>query len=42
MITFDHVTKRYPGSHEALTDVSFTIEQGELVYVTGQIGRAHV
>jgi cell division transport system ATP-binding protein len=38
MITFDHVTKRYPGSHEALTDVSFTIEQGELVYVTGHSG----
>ncbi|MGB7816763.1 MAG: cell division ATP-binding protein FtsE [Methylotenera sp.] len=38
MITFDHVTKRYPGSHEALTDVSFTIEQGEMVYVTGHSG----
>jgi cell division transport system ATP-binding protein len=38
MITFDHVTKRYPGSHEALTDVSFTIGQGELVYVTGHSG----
>jgi cell division transport system ATP-binding protein len=38
MITFDNVTKRYPGSHEALTQVSFTIEQGELVYVTGHSG----
>ena len=38
MITFDRVTKRYPGSHEALTDVSFTIEQGEMVYVTGHSG----
>ncbi len=38
MITFDHVTKRYPGSHEALTDVSFMIEQGEMVYVTGHSG----
>ncbi len=38
MITFDHVIKRYPGSHEALTDVSFTIEQGEMVYVTGHSG----
>jgi cell division transport system ATP-binding protein len=38
MITFDNVTKRYPGSHEAITQVSFAIEQGELVYVTGHSG----
>jgi cell division transport system ATP-binding protein len=38
MISFDNVTKRYPGSHEALTNVSFTINQGELVYVTGHSG----
>lgn len=38
MITFDNVTKRYPGSHEALTDVSFSINDGELVYVTGHSG----
>jgi cell division transport system ATP-binding protein len=38
MITFDQVTKRYPGSHEAITQVSFTIEQGELIYVTGHSG----
>ncbi len=38
MITFDNVTKRYPGSHEALTSVSFAIEQGEMVYVTGHSG----
>ena len=38
MITFDQVTKRYPGSHEALTQVSFSIEQGNLVYVTGHSG----
>ena len=38
MITFDNVTKRYPGSHEALTGVSFTIQQGEMVYVTGHSG----
>ena len=38
MITFDNVTKRYPGSHEAITQVSFSIEQGELVYVTGHSG----
>ena len=38
MITFDNVTKRYPSSHEALTLVSFAIEQGEMVYVTGHSG----
>ena len=38
MITFDNVTKRYPGSHEAITQVSFVIEQGEMVFVTGHSG----
>jgi cell division transport system ATP-binding protein len=38
MITFDNVTKRYPGSHEALSSVSFAIGQGEMVYVTGHSG----
>jgi cell division transport system ATP-binding protein len=38
MITFDQVTKRYPGSHEAISNVSFAIEQGEMVYVTGHSG----
>ncbi len=38
MIVFDNVTKRYPGSHEALTGVSFSIARGEMVYVTGHSG----
>ncbi|MSP86159.1 MAG: cell division ATP-binding protein FtsE [Methylotenera sp.] len=38
MIKFDHVTKRYPGSDEALRNISFTIEAGELVFVTGHSG----
>lgn len=38
MIVFDKVTKRYPSSHEALTDVSFSIERGDMVYVTGHSG----
>lgn len=38
MITFDHVSKRYPSSIDAISDVSFTIEQGELVYITGHSG----
>ena len=38
MITFSHVTKRYRGGTEALKDVSFTIESGELVVLTGASG----
>ncbi len=38
MITFSHVTKRYRGGTEALKDLSFTIEPGELVVLTGPSG----
>jgi len=38
MIVLDNVTKRYPGSQEALSNASFAIEQGEMVYVTGHSG----
>jgi cell division transport system ATP-binding protein len=38
MIAFDHVSKRYPEGHEALSDVSFTIEREELVFLTGHSG----
>lgn len=38
MIQFDQVTKRYPGSDEALKNVSFTIHAGELVFLTGHSG----
>lgn len=38
MIVFDNVTKRYPGSIDAISNVSFTVEQGELIYVTGHSG----
>ncbi len=38
MIVFSQVTKRYPGGHEALHEVSLTIATGEMVAVTGPSG----
>ena len=38
MITFDRVSKRYPNGREALTDVSFSIEAGEMAFLTGRSG----
>ena len=38
MITLSHVSKRYPGGRQALNDISFTIEAGELAFVTGHSG----
>ena len=38
MITFSQVSKRYRGGAEALKDLSFTIEAGELVVLTGPSG----
>ena len=38
MIEFSAVTKRYPGGYEALRAVSFTVADGELVFVTGHSG----
>ena len=38
MIAFDHVSKRYPEGHEALSDVSFSIDREELVVITGHCG----
>jgi len=38
MIQFDKVTKRYPNGFEALSDISFEIEAGEMVFVTGHSG----
>jgi len=38
MIKFDRVSKLYPGGHRALADVSFTIEPGNMVFLTGHSG----
>ncbi|HEB94476.1 MAG TPA: cell division ATP-binding protein FtsE [Gammaproteobacteria bacterium] len=38
MIQFDNVNKRYPGGHEALSGVSFHIQPGEMVFLTGHSG----
>ncbi|MBQ14798.1 MAG: cell division ATP-binding protein FtsE [Gammaproteobacteria bacterium] len=38
MIKFDNVSKRYPGGQEALSNLSFTIEKGEMAFITGKSG----
>ncbi len=38
MVSFSRVAKRYPGGQAALHDVSFSLETGELVFVTGRSG----
>ena len=38
MLSFSSVAKRYPGGQEALRDVSFALDAGELAFVTGRSG----
>jgi cell division transport system ATP-binding protein len=38
MIVFERVSKRYPGGVNALMDVSFNVEEGEMVFLTGRSG----
>jgi cell division transport system ATP-binding protein len=38
MISFSHVSKRYPGGRQALNDIGFAIETGELAFITGHSG----
>jgi cell division transport system ATP-binding protein len=38
MIRFDSVCKRYPQGHEALKNVTFQIDKGEMVFLTGHSG----
>ncbi|MCS2610839.1 cell division ATP-binding protein FtsE [Halomonas dongshanensis] len=38
MIAFEHVGKRYGGRFEALANLDFRIERGEMVFLTGHSG----
>lgn len=38
MIQFDNVTKRYPGGIDALKNLSFKVEKGEMVFLAGHSG----
>jgi cell division transport system ATP-binding protein len=38
MIAFDRVSKRYPNGFDALSDVSFALDAGEMAFVTGHSG----
>ena len=38
MITFEHVSKRYPGGTNALLDINFHLEAGEMCFLTGHSG----
>ena len=38
LLRFDNVTKAYPGTPPALSDVSFSVEEGEMLFVTGHSG----
>ena len=38
MIQFDQVSKRYDGGHEALSQVTFAVADGEMAFVTGHSG----
>ena len=38
MLTFDRVYKRYPDAGDALSDVSFSLQKGEMIFLTGHSG----
>src|SRR3970282_2970616 len=35
VLRFDNVSKQYSGGHPALSEVSFTVAAGEMLFVTG-------
>lgn len=38
MITFNQVSKRYPGGYEALGQIDFSLQKGEMAFLTGHSG----
>lgn len=38
LLRFEAVSKRYPGGHDALIEVSFALAHGEMAFVTGRSG----
>jgi cell division transport system ATP-binding protein len=38
MITFEQVSKRYPGGFEALSQVNFSLQKGDMAFLTGHSG----
>ena len=38
MISFERVSKKYNSGHEALSNVDFTLESGEMAFLTGHSG----
>jgi len=38
MIRFQNLFKRYPGGHDALSDVCFDLDDGEMAFLTGHSG----
>src|SRR5690606_34006319 len=38
VLRFENVSKQYPGGHQALVDVSFAVDEGEMLFVTGHSG----
>lgn len=38
VLRFDNVSKQYPGGHVALSELSFEVAQGEMLFITGHSG----
>lgn len=38
LLRFEHVSKQYAGGYEALKDISFEAEAGEMLFITGHSG----
>jgi cell division transport system ATP-binding protein len=38
VINFDNISKRYPGGHEALSNLSFRVPKGKMTFITGHSG----